>query len=117
MRLLLDEDVDVRLIRVLRRLGHEVKRVPCGVTNGAVMRLAQAEHRVLVTRDADFSNRKMYPPSRYGGIIHLAIHPSKVDDLAPPLTRLLSACSQEEVAGTLIVLERTAQRIFSAGSD
>ena len=91
MRLLLDEDVDVRLIRVLTRLGHEVKRVPCGVTNGAVIRLAQAELRVLVTRDADFSNRKNYRPSRYGGIIHLAIHPSKVSDLAPPLTRLLSS--------------------------
>ncbi len=117
MRLLLDEDVDVRLIRVLKRLGHEVKRVPRGVTNGAVIRLAQAEHRVLVTRDADFSNRKMYPPSRYGGIIHLAIHPSKVHDLAPPLTRLLSECSQEDVVGKLIVLEPTTHHVFSTGSD
>ena len=38
MRFLIDEDVDVRLIGLLRRLGHEAKRVPSGAKNGAVIR-------------------------------------------------------------------------------
>lgn len=65
MRFLVDEDVDVRVIRVLKRLGHEAQRVPPGATNGTVIQLARRAGRVLLTRDSDFTNIALYPPPNY----------------------------------------------------
>ncbi len=110
MRLLVDEDVDVRIIGVLRRLGHNVRRVPSGTQNGAVIRLAKREERVLVTRDADFADTSVYPPARSAGIIRLAIHPPSLQNLAPPLTDLLTAIPEHEFTGALFVVEATGHR-------
>ena len=107
MRLLVDEDVDVRIIGVLKRLGHDARRVPSGTKNGAVIQLARRETRVLLTRDADFTNVGLYPPSRCAGIIHIAIHPPWFENIVPPLTRLLKSVDAQDMAGTLIVLEAT----------
>ena len=40
MRLLLDENVDVKVISLLKKLGHEAIRTPAGTKNGSVIRLA-----------------------------------------------------------------------------
>ena len=112
MRLLIDEGVDVRVIGALKRLGHDARRVPSGTTNGAVIRLAQRERRVLVTRDSDFSNVLLYPPSRYQGIIHLAVHPPWLENMVPPLVSLLKSVSEDAFAGKTFVLEETGYRQF-----
>lgn len=113
MRLLIDEDVDVRLIKTLKRLGHDVRRVPSGVMNGEVLRLAQRERRIVITRDADFTNVKKYPSSRHVGIIHLAIHPPWLENLVPPVTRLLRTLSEDQVAGKVIIVDETSSRTIS----
>lgn len=64
MRLLVDENVDVKVIAFLKRLGHDAVRVPSGTKNGAVMRLAVEERRALVTRDSDFADSARFPPAR-----------------------------------------------------
>jgi len=107
MRLLIDEDVDVRVIRVLKRLGHEAKRVPSGTTNGAVIALARRERCVLVTRDADFTNLRLYPLSGSPGVIHLAIHPPWLEKIVPPLTRLLGSVATSQFIGAVFILEET----------
>ena len=108
MQFLIDEDVDVRVIKVLKRLGHEARRVPSGTTNGSVLRLAHRERRILITRDSDFTNTTMYPPSRYSGIIHLAIHPPWLENIAPPLTQLLKSASESDIVGKVIVLNQSS---------
>ena len=105
MRFLVDEDVDIRIIGVLKRLGHDARRVPSGTTNGAVIRLAHREARVLLTRDADFTDVGLYPPSRYPGIIRIAIHPPRFERIVAPLTRLLKSVPDREVTGKTFVLE------------
>ena len=105
MRLLVDEDVDVRLISALKRLGHNVRRVPTGTQNDAVMRLARQERRTLITRDADFADTLLYPPAQSPGIIRLAIHPPWLQNLLPPLTHLLQTVPEPEFGGTLFVVE------------
>lgn len=104
MRLLVDENVDVKVIGLLRRLGHEAIRTPAGTKNGTVMRLAIQERRVLVTRDSDFADSTRFPPSRCPGIIHLDIHPPRFDRIAPALKSFLAAVAEENIAGKLFVL-------------
>lgn len=112
MRFLIDEDVDVRLIGLLRRLGHEAKRVPSGAKNGAVIRLARAEARVLITRDADFTDERRYPPSRTAGIIHVDIHPPRLAPIAASLKALLRTVSAPDFAGNLFILDESGYSDF-----
>ena len=113
MRFLIDEDVDVRLIGVLRRSGHEAVRVPAGTRNGAVMRLACAEGRVLITRDADFTDKTVFPPTKTPGIIHVDIHPPRLASIAVSLRLLLADVSESAVKGRLFVLDETGYSDFS----
>ncbi len=114
MRLLIDEDVDVRLIGVLRRLGHDAKRVPSGAQNGAVIRLAKEEDRILISRDADFTDEGRYPPSRSAGIIHVDIHPPRLSPIASALKALLAAVPEAVFVGRLFVIDETGYSDFSS---
>jgi len=114
MRFLIDEDVDVRLIGVLRQLGHNARRVPSGTKNGAVARLAQAEGRILISRDADFTDESRYPPSRYAGLIHVDIHPPRLPSIAAALKALLAGVPEAGFAGRLFVLDETGYSDFSS---
>ena len=104
MRFLIDEDVDVRVVRLLRTLGHDAKRVPSGTLNGAVIRLAAEENRVLISRDADFTDSENFPPSKYPGIIHLDIHPPRFNRIASPLRAFLKDVSETALSGKLVLL-------------
>ena len=104
MRFLIDEDVDVRVMRLLRRVGHDVTRVPSGIKNGAIIRLARAERRMLITRDADFTDSVKFPPSSTPGIVHVDIHPPRFELIAPPLKALVTSVTTESLAGKLTVL-------------
>lgn len=104
MRFLIDEDVPVKIIPWLKKLGHDAKRVPSGTKNGAVRRLAIQEARILITRDADFTDTALHPPAQCSGIIHLGFHPPYWEDIAPPLGRLLAGATPERFAGRLIAL-------------
>jgi hypothetical protein len=112
MRFLVDEDVDVRVLSVLHRLGHEARRVPAGTTNGAVIQLPRRERRVLITRDADFTNVNRYPPGRSPGVTRLAIHPPWLKKIVPPLTRLLTSVAPVGFQGKVFVLEETGSHVF-----
>ena len=95
MRFLIDEDVDARLLGGLRRLGHEAKRVPSGTQNGAVMRLAKAEKRVLITRDADFTDADKFPPTSSPGIIHVLRNPQDRARIISGFRMLVRRCRRE----------------------
>ncbi len=63
--------------------------------------------RVLITRDADFANAILYPPSRHEGIVYLAIHPPWLEKIVPPLTRLLKSVSENGIVGRTLTLTET----------
>lgn len=113
MRALIDEDVHVKVISWLKEKGHDAVRVPAGTKNGAVIKLAQSESRVLITRDTDFSNRFLYPPSQFKGIIVLKIHPPKLEKLLKPLEQLLDEFPEHNFSGKLIILEEEGCRLLA----
>lgn len=65
MMLKLDENLDVRLVSMLRRAGHEVATVRdqglAGVDDQALYACCTSEARILVTLDLDFANVLRYP--------------------------------------------------------
>jgi predicted nuclease of predicted toxin-antitoxin system len=69
MRILADENCDMLLVGRLRAAGHDVARVvdqASGASDEAVLELAAAQDRILLTHDLDFgllSRSQQLPPS------------------------------------------------------
>src|SRR3989338_3689138 len=79
MRFLLDENVHRKLTVFLTARGHDAKRSPKGLTNGAVFALARAQRRVLITHGDDFAQRP--PEAGHRGVVLLRISPERFEQL------------------------------------
>lgn len=106
MRLLADENVKGRLIRWLRKRGHEVSVAPKGFKNSRLFSLARDEERVLVTNDTDFLNTGLYPPAGSPGRIVLRVFPPTFVEQQAALSRLFSEVDPNDVAEKLVELTR-----------
>ena len=113
MRVLLDEDVDVRVLAWLREASHDATRVPSGLKNGAVIELSRRESRVLITRDKDFANRLLYLPSHNSGIVILRVHPPTREKLVAALRALLAQVPEREIPGKLVVVDESGYHLLS----
>lgn len=106
MKLLLDENVDQRLIKPLLKAGHDVKVVKKGIKNSALFLLLKKEKRILLTNDADFLNGKLYPLNKTVGIILLRVFPDTFENQKKALLRLLEKFKESEFLGKLVELGR-----------
>ena len=106
LRLLADENTHLELLAFLRSSGADVKRVPSGVSNGAVIRLCIKERRTLLTHDADFADASRFPPEKTRGIVLLRVHPQTVPALLAA-GRILLTYSPKALQKKLIVLGRS----------
>ncbi len=113
MKILLDEDVHIKIVDWLQANGHDVMRVPTGLKNGRVIELAKLESRVLMTRDKDFSNRLMYPPGKSFGIIVLRIHPPQLEKLVTALQLLFDELRDATLQGKLVIVEENGYHLLS----
>lgn len=77
MRFLIDADLPRAATRILRRHGHQavdVRDLGLGAAKDDVIARHAREHGLcLVTGDFDFADIRIYPPSRYPGIVVLVI--------------------------------------------
>ena len=79
MKFLLDQDVYVSTVRFLRDLGHDVIPVAqiglSQASDEALLRIAQEQNRVFVTRDRDFGNL-VFVKALGAGVLYLRMLPS-----------------------------------------
>ena len=72
MRFLLDENIDLRLRPFLASLGHDVTAVAtdyqASLSDDAVLALAYAERRTLITNDRDFGDLIVRERQPHAGI-------------------------------------------------
>lgn len=73
MKLKLDENLPVRLADVLRSQGHDVDTVLDenlqGRADPEIWQAAQAEQRLLITQDLDFSDVRHFQPGMHAGLL------------------------------------------------
>jgi predicted nuclease of predicted toxin-antitoxin system len=90
MRFLLDQSTDARLVQFLRERGHDATRIasdyPAGLTDRAVLTLAHAEQRILITDDRDFGELVFRLQQPHAGVIFLRL--GEEADLATKIARL-----------------------------
>jgi predicted nuclease of predicted toxin-antitoxin system len=120
MKLLLDQDVYAATVRFLFELGHDVVPVArIGLSraqNQEILRIAQEQNRILVTRDRDFDNLVFL--RRLGaGVIYLRIVPSTQNVVHGELERVLDLYTEKELARAFVVVEPGGHRIRRLPTD
>jgi len=114
MKLLLDQDVYAAIARFLLDLGHDVVLVASiGLSRAQdqeILRVAQAQNRILVTRDRDFGNL-VFVRELGAGVIYLRILPLTQNVVHAELERVLSSHPETELAQAFVVIEPGGHRI------
>jgi predicted nuclease of predicted toxin-antitoxin system len=109
MRIILDQDV-YRITRdFLRSLGHDV--ITAGemglarATDLALLKTAQAEKRILVTRDKDFGTLLFLYEEKSAGVILLRGGPSEILQVHSRLKALLERKKETDFINAVTVVE------------
>lgn len=114
MRFLLDQDVYAITARFLSGLGHEVIRVgQIGLSQAEdeeLLRTAQEQDRIFVTRDRDFG-RLVFVRALGAGVLYLRILPSTQSAVHNELKRVLAEYPEEELRHAFVVVEPDGHRI------
>jgi predicted nuclease of predicted toxin-antitoxin system len=114
MKFLLDQDVYASTLRFLRDLGHEVIPVAeIGLSQAGdeeLLRIAQEQNRIFVTRDRDFGNL-VFVKALGAGVLYLRMLPSTQNAVHSELKRVLETYTERELAVAFIVIEPGGYRI------
>ena len=107
MRLLLDESLPRRLAKHLSdaEVDTVYDRGWSGLKNGDLLRAAEADYDVFVTADQNL--RYQQHLQGFGiGVVVLAAHSNRLEDLTPLVPRLLQACASV-VSGEVEVVRQS----------
>ncbi len=114
MRFLTDQDVYAITIRFLCSLGHDVvTAAQLGLAQAddlELLRVAQAQGRIFVTRDRDFGGL-VFVLGSGAGVIYLRIVPSTQTAVHAELERILTLYDEQELQGSFVVIEPGRHRI------
>ena len=73
MRIKLDENLPLMLVRILAQLGHETDTIPqeglAGQDDAHVWQAAQSAGRFFITQDLDFSDVRRFAPGTHQGLL------------------------------------------------
>lgn len=107
MKFLLDQDVYVATARFISVLGHDVVPVALVGLSQAddeeLLKVAQAEGRILVTRDRDYGNL-VFVKALGAGVIYLRILPSTQNATHRQLERVLENYPEQELMNAFVVV-------------
>jgi predicted nuclease of predicted toxin-antitoxin system len=113
MRFLLDQDVYAITARFLSDAGHDVVLVSrIGLSQASdeeILRTAQEQNRILVTRDRDYGNLVFVRAIGYG-VLYLRVLPSTVNSVHDELARVTQSYSEKELVGAFVVVESYGHR-------
>lgn len=109
MRCKLDQNMDPRAALILRQAGYDVLTVKdqnlTGADDGIIAAACQREQRYLITLDKDFSNKFLYPPATFHGIIVLRHSRSTAKNLLDLVKQLASVLNRMNPTQKLWIVE------------
>ncbi len=113
-----DVEREKLLVELFEEVGHDIATVSeqnlGGASNDELTSICQAEGRVLVTLDLDFSNVLRFPPQQYAGTAVLRVpHPIELETIRQRVRVLLKASESENLSGRLWIVERDRIREYS----
>ena len=113
MKFLIDQDVYAVTTKFLIDSGHDVIIVAqiglAQASDEEILRVAQSENRILVTRDRDYGNL-VFVRAIGTGVIYLRVLPKTVNSIHNELARVIQIYSEEELKGAFVVVEPDGHR-------
>lgn len=114
MKFLVDQDIYAATIRSLVELGHDVVPVASiGLSQAddeELLRLAQSQGRIFVTRDRDFSSL-VFVKAIETGVLYLRLLPATQNVVHHELERVLKTYPENELLRSFVVIEADGHRI------
>lgn len=114
-RFKLDENLPRDAEALLRKVGHDVDTILDehlgGNPDSRVFDASQAEDRILVTFDLDFSDIRVYSPAGHAGIWVLRPHTQSIENTLALLKSALLVLETEPTRGRLWIIEPERVRI------
>lgn len=74
-----------------------------------ILKTAQAQARILITRDRDYGNL-VFVQSLGSGVVYLRILPSNTNAVHQELLRVIQKYSEEELSNAFVVVEANGHR-------
>lgn len=116
MRVLVDANMPRQTVAMLVGLGHDAVSsrdiLPVNAPDQGIAALAIAENRAILTRDKDFADLRVYPPSRYAGIIVLRPEADAGRDAILGLVmQTFASLGAETVRGRLVISDERGLRM------
>jgi predicted nuclease of predicted toxin-antitoxin system len=113
----IDENLPSEFVDILGQAGHKADTVRDeelgGKIDEIVAEFCQAEGRVLITLDRDFSDIRQYPPERYPGIIAISVRRQSKPRLLGILQQVLAMLGSQPIQHRLWIVEDGRIRIRS----
>jgi predicted nuclease of predicted toxin-antitoxin system len=115
MNFFADECVYPSTVAALRSWHHSVETAQdaglLGQDDPVLLAHAVQRGQILVTNDLDFGDIRHYPPPHHCGVIVLRIRPRTADRVHAVLQRFLETMTQEEMQGTLAIVDAIKYRV------
>jgi len=101
MKIKLDENLPIRLMSILKSLGHGVRTVGeedlTGRADLEIWEAAQKEDRFLITQDLDFSDVRRFAPGTHHGILLVRLRSPNRRNLIERVQELFSEGKRQRV--------------------
>jgi predicted nuclease of predicted toxin-antitoxin system len=114
-RFKLDENLPRNAEALFRQAGHDVHTALAEQLGGnpdpQIFSASQAEERVLVTFDLDFSDIRVYPPASHHGVWILRPHTQSIENTLALLRSALRVLGDEPTQKRLWIIEPERVRI------
>lgn len=118
MKLFLDQDVYFATVRFLEEQGHDIVRPSnFGLSKAAdanLLRLAQEQGRIFITRDRDFGNL-VFVQQLGSGVLYLRMLPTTQEQVHAELAKVLDNYSADELQRAFVVIDSTGHRFRRIG--
>jgi len=113
MRILADENIDVRVVRGLVEAGHDVLSVRDAMPtadDSSILQAAVSDQRIVLTHDRDFVTLHRSSGSRHGGIMLLRLDQESSTRVLLRILHALASTSQEKLTGHIVVVSEAGIR-------
>lgn len=114
MKFLLDQDVYGVTAKFLTDSGYDFIRVAelglAQASDEEILRVAQEQNRILITRDRDYGNL-VFVKSLGAGVIYLRMLPTNLNAVHAELIRVLERYSEQDLSRAFVVVEFNGYRL------
>ena len=115
MKIKLDENLPVRLVRILSQLGHETDTVAheglAGQDDRPVWEAARGAGRFLITQDLDFSDIRRFTPGTHQGILLVRLREPGRNALVNRVRDVFQSEQVQDWSGSFVVVTEHKIRI------